>query len=516
MFVLSCSLFTASAQQNLLNHIYWQAIGNHTNEGFGYSGLDTLGQIADTVPHALSIGADGGASYVLNRKLIPFKPDTARIYKFPGTEVLRGNLNGDEYPDFVSWDASGNVTVLLGTPKIDSFKTAFTLHLGNGAFGTNDNMFEHEVILQDCDSDGYDDIVISAYFNTFGVGKIYLYRGGQPPDSLPADSAVMPAEQLVVGHVHDATKLYLTTYWWQGAPKGFYMDTVYILLIPLGKNFKLIPEDTILCNTDSGGTVSVGYALMDVDGDGVEDIVIGTTSATLVYKGGTNIMPTPKFIFRPLPSLLYFDYGAKIVDVGDATGRGYHSILVADPDVSNGGLNGGTIYLYNIGKALSDTVKAYAVGGYGEAIGTQVAAPGDLNGDGKADFIVGYQDGNPNDVQGGGEVTVFLGDTSYGPVAVREPQNAPQSFTLAQNYPNPVNDVTDIVFAVADARLYGAEVTLDIYDMLGKKMLTAYRGKADNYEYTIRVDASSFPPGSYYYRLSCGGEQMTKMMNIIR
>jgi hypothetical protein len=259
-----------------------------------------------------------------------------------------------------------------------------------------------------------------------------------------------------------------------------------------------------------------GFIVTDVFGRGIDDILIGTSRAALVYKGGTTITPEPNFIFRPSPSLLYFEYGRRIIDVGDATGRGYHSIVITDPGVSNGGLNGGTIYLYDIGKALSDTVKAYAIGGYGETIGTQIAAPGDLNGDGRADFIVGTNADQPGlGASAVGQVIVFSGDTSYGPVGVREERIAPQFFTLSQNYPNPVSSATDIVFAVTNSRLYGAELTLNIYDMLGNKEFTAYRGKADNYEYTIRVDASALPPGNYFYRIACGGEETTRMMTKI-
>src|SRR5579883_2454245 len=165
LFVSSCF---AQPTGNLWNDTSWTAIGSHDNQAFGLSGLDSIGFVNDTIPHALSIGADGGASYVLNRKPL----DTARQYKFPTPYVLPANFNGDAYKDFVCWSADGDVTVLLGTSTFNVFDTAFVLHFGKGVLSPAFNFVEHEILVCDCDSDGYDDLVIAAY----GLARIYIYK----------------------------------------------------------------------------------------------------------------------------------------------------------------------------------------------------------------------------------------------------------------------------------------------------------------------------------------------------
>src|SRR5579883_1142225 len=495
-FVFSCSFFTLSAQQpflqpsppDLFSHLYWQAKGTHTNESFGASGLDTIGFVNDTVPHALSIGADGGASYVLNRKPIDTsRPDTARIYKFPGTNVIRCDLNGDGKPDFVinnNSQSSNAVTVLLGTDTINKFDTvlylnAKALHLtGIGA------------IAADFDSSGYESVLVFASNQisaTVDSSHWWYYKGGSTFDTTPQVFFHRAPGYMAIGNVRDKIHQYLCEYYDVGTDP---VENIY--LYPLGKSFSLIPTDSIICSIDTARYSNLGdqggFGVFDVDGDGVADILLEgydnnydpslkTDKAVFVYKGGKNISPYPTYYFHRPFQTNSAAFGTKIVDVGDVTGRGYHSLLVTDPEAYGNAV--GAVFLYNMGKALKDSCVATASGfdishgGFDNSFGLQVAAPGDLNGNGKASIIIGAQESD--DPIGAGWCFVFSGDTSYGPVGVHEPLIVPQYFTLNQNYPNPVNDVTDIVFAVTDAKLYGATITLNIYDMLGKKLFTAYQ-----------------------------------------
>src|SRR5579872_4621426 len=73
------------AQANLFDHLFWQAYGTHDGREWGGSGLDTLGKINDTIPHAITIAEAGGApngayvaSFVYNRTKLASAPDTSR------------------------------------------------------------------------------------------------------------------------------------------------------------------------------------------------------------------------------------------------------------------------------------------------------------------------------------------------------------------------------------------------------------------------------------------------------
>jgi hypothetical protein len=87
----------------------------------------------------------------------------------------------------------------------------------------------------------------------------------------------------------------------------------------------------------------------------------------------------------------------------------------------------------------------------------------------------------------------------------------PQSFTLYQNYPNPFNPKTTIRFRISPASPEGLQgrgrtdfgtVTLRIYDLLGREVVTLVNEKKGPGIYEVPWDASDFPSGVYIYRLS--------------
>jgi hypothetical protein len=93
-FVLT-ALEARAQPPDMFQHLFWNARGTHQNENMGITGLDYIGRLNDTILHAVAIGGDGGSYLVFNRDSL----DTVRHFKFPGTKVNRGNMNGDTYPD---------------------------------------------------------------------------------------------------------------------------------------------------------------------------------------------------------------------------------------------------------------------------------------------------------------------------------------------------------------------------------------------------------------------------------
>jgi len=74
----------------------------------------------------------------------------------------------------------------------------------------------------------------------------------------------------------------------------------------------------------------------------------------------------------------------------------------------------------------------------------------------------------------------------------------PAAFSLLQNYPNPFNAATTIRYNLPRA----SDVTLDIYDILGCKVLTLYDGYQPAGEHSIIWNADNFSSGLYFYRLT--------------
>ena len=98
-------------------------------------------------------------------------------------------------------------------------------------------------------------------------------------------------------------------------------------------------------------------------------------------------------------------------------------------------------------------------------------------------------------------------------LAVIEKPIAVSTFTLHQNYPNPFNPATQITFSVA-AR---SQVTLKVYDVLGKEVATLFNGVAESgRQYTAQFNAKNLTSGMYFSVLQNGSQRITKKMLLVK
>ena len=92
----------------------------------------------------------------------------------------------------------------------------------------------------------------------------------------------------------------------------------------------------------------------------------------------------------------------------------------------------------------------------------------------------------------------------------------PNNFELHQNYPNPFNPTTVIGFSLPRE----TNVTLSVYDILGKEIVKLVEGKKNAGYYNISFDASSIAEGIssglYIYRLSTDHMSHSKKMMLIK
>jgi len=94
----------------------------------------------------------------------------------------------------------------------------------------------------------------------------------------------------------------------------------------------------------------------------------------------------------------------------------------------------------------------------------------------------------------------------------------PRHFALSDNYPNPFNPVTSFSFALP----HGTEVSVNIYNVVGKKVATLYNGyaKPGNYKVTWNgkdTNGMNLPSGLYIYELNAGAHfKQTKKMTLIK
>ncbi|MBI2429937.1 MAG: T9SS type A sorting domain-containing protein [Ignavibacteriales bacterium] len=87
-----------------------------------------------------------------------------------------------------------------------------------------------------------------------------------------------------------------------------------------------------------------------------------------------------------------------------------------------------------------------------------------------------------------------------------------RSFELTQNYPNPFNPTTTIKYSVPVSGF----VSMKIYDVLGREVMTVVGEHQDAGSYTVSLDASKLATGMYVYRLDAGASSAVKKMMLVK
>lgn len=92
-----------------------------------------------------------------------------------------------------------------------------------------------------------------------------------------------------------------------------------------------------------------------------------------------------------------------------------------------------------------------------------------------------------------------------------------ESYELSQNYPNPFNPSTVISYRLQSA----SNVTLRVYDLLGREIKTLVNGEQPAGQYQVRWNAddnkgASVASGIYFYRIDAGSFNSTRKMMLIR
>ena len=88
----------------------------------------------------------------------------------------------------------------------------------------------------------------------------------------------------------------------------------------------------------------------------------------------------------------------------------------------------------------------------------------------------------------------------------------PHITTLDQNYPNPCNPTTNISFDLSERSF----VTLKVYDILGKEIITLLNKELNADFYEIPFNASNLASGTYFYALSAGSFNSIKKMLVVK
>ncbi|NBB76987.1 MAG: T9SS type A sorting domain-containing protein [Bacteroidetes bacterium] len=97
-------------------------------------------------------------------------------------------------------------------------------------------------------------------------------------------------------------------------------------------------------------------------------------------------------------------------------------------------------------------------------------------------------------------------------VGTDTPKELPATITLDQNYPNPFNPSTVIRYQLPEA----AQVSLEVFDMAGRKVADLVNGQVSAGSHTVNFDASQLSSGIYMYRLQTGSTTLTRKLTVVK
>jgi hypothetical protein len=141
--------------------------------------------------------------------------------------------------------------------------------------------------------------------------------------------------------------------------------------------------------------------------------------------------------------------------------------------------------------------------------GKSINIAGDINGDGYADVFI-LQPSYPDYNNPTGKLFIY----SYAKITGINNTNIniPANFKLNQNYPNPFNPTTTINYQIPK----NGKVTLKVYDILGRKVITLVNGFKAKGRYSVQFNGSNLASGIYFYKLSSGDFSAVKKLILLK
>lgn len=94
-------------------------------------------------------------------------------------------------------------------------------------------------------------------------------------------------------------------------------------------------------------------------------------------------------------------------------------------------------------------------------------------------------------------------------ISVKENTNEAKLF---QNFPNPANGFTTVRYALEN----NAEVTFEVMDVTGKKVISTFEGNRNAGTHSIEINSNELNAGMYFYSIVVNGKRITKKMTITK
>ena len=332
------------------------------------------------------------------------------------------DVNGDGYADVLVGDR-----LFFGGPGGLAAARAFVLTAPDG----HTPVHRTSAPAGDVDGDLFDDVLygdpdcpLAKDFPECKVGHVWLYRGGAggPSPRTPLTTLAAPGGAdtkfgLTMRAAGDLNH--------DGHADVLLAESGSVLWLYLGGAGGLgtpplrLPSPPGPAGAAAGSVApfSALAALGDVDGDGYDDLAVAGFGVAIVRGGPGGLAAGAPRVLR-VPDAVHESGGVSAIAGGDFDGDAFADVAIGalfDPLAADGDWGPGRVYVFRGGKggpAAAATTVLESPGGKGTEFGSDVAAPGDLDGDSFGDLVVvaSCTFGDPRaHACAGGPAHVFLG-----------------------------------------------------------------------------------------------------------
>ncbi len=413
------------------------------------------------------------------------------------------DINNDGYKDlYVHYENWSNSNVLrdavklyLGGPGILDTIPEQTLWVPEGAIIPGYFWFSHHV---DFNGDGEKELLVYCQ-NAFGsdkyLGSYVMYKTYETEpyiDSLPTilfvpdTSANRRYNDLECGDIN-GDGMADAIYW--SIIEGF-GDSVIAYIVLGNPEFDFIP-DQIIKPTEVGGDPDVLAALKilgDINQDGKADMYHENNNTAFPY-WYTHCISLGKFPVELTGQIginTGYNGSTSAFIIGDINKDGY-------PDYVIRGIDDNYSFLY-LGGHMNNVLPVKKFWGASFQKSSLVSV-GDVNGDGADDIGALRMDTDGGGNILGGELEIYLGDTTL--VSVKDEKKPMADDTLLQidAHPNPFNSQTTIRFKVS----HDSRVTITVHNILGQEITKEVYEAKGNTEFSYQLEATRLHLASGMY-----------------